>query len=69
MDLIFGKFVDQNIASLSESDLDALELLMEEIDRDIFMWLTGEAPVPAQFDTAMYRAVKDFHTHLGPIHI
>jgi len=69
MDLIFGKFVDQNIAILSESDLDALELLMEEIDRDIFMWLTGEAPVPAHFDTDIYRAVKAFHTHFGPIHI
>jgi antitoxin CptB len=69
MDLIFGKFVDQNIALLSESDLDALEVLMEEIDRDIFMWLTGEITVPAQFDTEIYRAVKEFHTHLGPIHI
>jgi len=69
MDLIFGKFVDENITTLSESDLDALEVLMEEQDRDIFMWLTGEASVPDHFDTSVYRAVKTFHTHLGPINV
>ena len=68
MDLIFGKFVDSHIATLSEADIDALELLMEELDRDIFMWLTGEAQVPAHFDTEVYRAVKLFHTHFAPLH-
>ena len=69
MDLIFGKFADKRIATLSETELDDLEVLMEEQDRDIFMWLTEEAPVPEHLDTPVYRAVKVFHTHFSPINL
>lgn len=69
MDLILGQFSDANIATLPDDELDALEALMEEPDRDIFMWLTGEAPTPDAFDTAVFHKIKAMHTHAGPVNL
>ncbi|GEP03681.1 succinate dehydrogenase assembly factor 2 [Methylobacterium oxalidis] len=68
MDLIMGRFADAEIGSLSETDLSAFEGLIEVPDRDLFRWLTGEAPVPENYDTPVYRRLKAFHKHDAPIH-
>lgn len=67
MDLILGQFSDARIADLSEAELDEFETLMEEPDRDIFMWLTGEAETPREFDTSLLARIKAMHTHAGPV--
>lgn len=69
MDLIMGQFADSRIGDLSDDELDEFELLIEVPDRDLLMWITGEAPVPENYDRPVYRRLKDFHTHLGPIHV
>jgi len=69
MDLILGQFSDARIADLSEAELDEFETLMEEPDRDIFMWLTGEAETPKEFDTALLARIKAMHTHDGPVNL
>jgi antitoxin CptB len=61
MDLVLGRFADAEIDRLSDAELGEFELLMEALDRDLFQWLTGEAPVPANYDTAIFRRVRDFH--------
>lgn len=68
MDILMGKFADAELAGLSELDLDAFEALMEAPDPEIFKWLTGAAPLPAEHDTALFHRLKSFHTHSGPIH-
>jgi antitoxin CptB len=60
MDLILGRFSDANIKSLDEHELDLLDALMEEQDRDIFSWLTGEVQVPAGADTPFFRKLAAF---------
>ncbi len=67
MDILLGRFFDAKGAQLSVADLDDLEILMEELDRDLFMWLTHEVPVPAERDTPVYRQICAFHTHLKPV--
>jgi antitoxin CptB len=67
MDILYGKFADSEIAKLSDGELDQLEALMELPDRDVLMFMTGEADTPANYDTALFRRLKDFHTHDGPI--
>jgi antitoxin CptB len=61
VDLILGRFVDVEIASLSEAELDDYEALMEALDRDIFSWLTGETETPRQYDTPVFRKILAFH--------
>jgi antitoxin CptB len=60
MDLVFGRFADAEIGALSDSELDDLERLLDAIDRDVFMWLTDEIAVPENFDTPVYRRIKQF---------
>jgi antitoxin CptB len=69
MDLIMGQFADQHIDTLTDEDLDEFERLIEVPDRDLLGWLTGEIATPGNYDQPVFRKVKAFHTHLGPIHV
>ena len=68
MDLIMGRFADAEIGTLSEAELGDFEHLIDAVDRDLFAWITGEADTPAEYDTALFRRMKAFHTHTSPIH-
>ncbi|MBN9457436.1 MAG: succinate dehydrogenase assembly factor 2 [Bosea sp.] len=69
MDLIMGRFADDAIAGFSDAELDEFERLIEVLDRDLLSWVTGEAPVPENYDTELFRKLKAFHTHDKPIHV
>jgi len=49
-DLLVGGFVGAEIAAMDAAALDELEAVLELPDVDLFDWLTGRRPVPA--DTA-----------------
>jgi antitoxin CptB len=68
MDLIMGRFAESRIDSMSDAELDTFELLIEAPDRDLLAWITGREPTPANYDTAVFRALKAFHTHDRPVH-
>jgi antitoxin CptB len=68
-DLIMGRFADAEIGNLSEAELDAFEALIEVLDRDLISWITGEAQVPENYDTDVFRRLKAFHHHGKPIHV
>ncbi|WP_376987347.1 succinate dehydrogenase assembly factor 2 [Bosea sp. R86505] len=68
-DLIMGGFADAHIGELSEAELDEFERLIEVLDRDLLSWITGEAEVPENYDTAVFRRLKAFHHHERPIHV
>ncbi|MGD0108612.1 MAG: succinate dehydrogenase assembly factor 2 [Rhodopila sp.] len=59
-DLMIGGFVRVHLASLTETDLDALELVMEMPDTDLADWLTGRVPIPPEKETPMLRRMRDF---------
>ena len=68
MDLIMGRFADAEIGAMAEADLAEFERLIEVPDRDLYLWLTGEAETPSNYDTPVFRRLKSFHTHDAPIH-
>lgn len=47
-DLLVGGFVTAEIAAMDEAALDDLEAVLELPDIDLFDWLTGRRPVPAE---------------------
>ncbi|WP_349360558.1 succinate dehydrogenase assembly factor 2 [Stappia sp.] len=60
MDILLGNFAAAHLDSLSEAELETLERLMDVPDQDLFSWMIGRVPVPANFDTPVYRAIVDF---------
>ena len=60
MDLIMGRFADRAIAELGERDLAEFERLIELPDGELLAWITGEADVPPNFDTALFRRLRHF---------
>jgi antitoxin CptB len=57
-DLMIGGFVRANLDRLSDTDLDALEALLETPDVDLADWLTGRRPIPAQAATPMLLRIR-----------
>lgn len=49
MDLILGRFWDAEGASLDDGTLALYEALLEENDHDLYLWVSGRAPVPPRF--------------------
>jgi len=66
MDLVMGRFADAEIGDLSEAELDLFEQLTELPDPDLLAWITGAEPVPAAYDTALFRRMRDGHRP-GPL--
>ena len=61
-DLMIGGFVRANLATLTDSDVDALEAVMELPDTDLADWLTGRVPIPPEDETPMLRRMRDFQS-------
>ena len=62
-DLIMGRFADVHIADLSDQEMADLERLCEQPDQNLLGWFTGEFDTPAEFDTPIFRKIRDFNPH------
>jgi antitoxin CptB len=65
-DLLLGSFAEQNLASLSDAELDAYERLIEENDADLWDWLIGQSSTPAEHDPALIRRIRNFRYTARP---
>jgi antitoxin CptB len=57
-DLLIGDFVKARIATMSESELDEVEAVMEFPDAELADWLTGRRPIPAYADSPMLQRIR-----------
>ena len=57
---MIGGFVSAHLSSLTETDLDALEGLMEMPDTVLADWLMGRVPIPPGEETEMLRRMRDY---------
>jgi antitoxin CptB len=62
MDLIVGRFADAFIDKLDERGLDDFEALIEVPNADLYAWVVGDSPAPANRDSAVLRQLIGFHT-------
>ena len=67
MDLLMGRYAESAVDAMSNDDLTIFEALIEVPDRDLFAWITNKEEVASNYDTAVYQALKAFHTHDKPI--
>lgn len=59
-DLMVGGFVRAHVGSLTDSEMNALEAVMEIPDTILADWLTGREPIPEHEQTPMLLRMKEF---------
>lgn len=47
-DLILGSFANEHLAAFDEAQLDRYEALLDRSDPEIFDWIMGRCPPPAE---------------------
>jgi antitoxin CptB len=60
MDLVLGRFADAQIGSLNDIELDEIDRWLEVPDQQIFAWVNGMEPVPAEYDTPLFLRLAQF---------
>ena len=55
MDMILGPFADTQLATLSVSDLDIYDALLNENDQDLYQWVSGQIPGPDAYSALFTR--------------
>lgn len=60
MDLILGRFADGRLALLPSADLEAYEQVLSENDQDLYRWVSGQEPPPAQHGEII-AGIRAFH--------
>jgi len=57
MDLILGPFADAHLAAMPDEVLELYDSMLAENDQELYKWVTGQAPAPAQF-TSMIATIS-----------
>jgi len=65
MDLVLGRFADEQLATLSETELTELERWLDIPDQQMFAWVNGMEPVPSEINTELFRRLRDFRHGKG----
>ncbi len=66
VDLIFGAYADAHLAGLDEGGLDQFEALLIAPDQEVYAWLRGAEPVPAEHDNVVFAGLKSFCGRKNP---
>lgn len=60
MDIILGRFADDNIASLSDDEIVDLERLIELPDPDLYAAFSGGQPLSPEYANGIFVRIKAF---------
>jgi antitoxin CptB len=60
MDLLMGSFADAHVDEFDTGMLDRYEALLELSDPDLYNWMSGREPVPAEHDDDVMRLLTAF---------
>ncbi|MDB2437540.1 succinate dehydrogenase assembly factor 2 [Hellea sp.] len=59
-DMILGGFAKANIETLTDEEIVQFEDLLGAKDHDIYNWISGKSPVPANYDTPLFERLRKF---------
>jgi len=59
-DLILGPFADRHVGGFDAGQLDRFETLLDQPDQDLYAWIVGLKPIPAEFDTDVMDLIRGF---------
>ena len=58
VDLIFGAYAQEQLWNLDTPGLDQFEALLTAPDQEVYAWLRGAAPVPADYDNPVFAGLQ-----------
>lgn len=64
-DLLLGGFARDYGESLTTEEILMFEDLLGAKDHDIYAWITGTLPVPANYDTPLLKRIKEYRPEIG----
>ena len=64
LDLVLGQFGEKYLSTMSENDIDLFEAIINENEHDIYAWLAGREPVPAQHENHIMYMILNFKINL-----
>ena len=59
-DIMLGGFLKANIQDLTDKELADFEIILSARDHDIYDWITGKQPVPAQYDHPVLDKIRQY---------
>jgi antitoxin CptB len=59
-DLVLGPFAEQVGPTLDAAQLDAFEAMLEAEDHDLYAWIIGKTPIPAEHDGPVMARLQAF---------
>lgn len=62
MDLLFGRFVDAHIRTMSDRELDEIEALMRLPDQELLKWIDGREAAPDNQNHALIERIRAYST-------
>ena len=58
--MLLGRFAEQHIDSFSNRELALFEAILNNVDPDIYAWLSGREPVPAEMQSNVMKQLLNF---------
>jgi antitoxin CptB len=66
-DLVLGGFADANLATMNPDELETFEVLLDQVDHDLWSWIVGQAEAPPAFQGPLLEQIRVFRFKLpGP---
>lgn len=59
-DMILGGFAKAHMETLTDEEVTQFETLLEATDHDIYDWITEKFPVPANYDTPLFKRLQEY---------
>ena len=63
MDIIMGSFADANVPGFDDAQLMQYEEILNHPDPDVYDWVAGRTPVPANFMNAVMGKLLEHRPH------
>ena len=60
VDFILGRFADAHLETFGEQQLDQFEIILRQSDPDIYAWISGRRPLPADLGSNVMKLLRNF---------
>lgn len=60
LDFLIGRFADHHVDAMTAEQMDRFQAVLDLPDVDVYNWIIGALPVPAEHDHDVMRLLMDF---------